>query len=81
MSTVARLGQLNISPEGFLFDPSSGDSFVANPVAVTVLETLRDGGDEAEAVCALTARYEVSEHDAARDVADFLARLRTFHLL
>jgi len=81
MSHATKLNHLTLNPDGFLFDPSTGDSFVANPVAVAVIESLRDGGDEQDAVASLTARYEVAEPDAARDVADFLVRLRSLHLL
>ncbi|MBS0208663.1 MAG: PqqD family protein [Planctomycetes bacterium] len=81
MSNPTRLSHLTINPDGFLFDPTSGDSFVANPVAVAVLESLRDGGDEADAVAALTTRFEVSETEATRDVADLMVRLRSLHLL
>jgi PqqD family protein of HPr-rel-A system len=81
MSTAERLSQLAIKDDGFLFDPTSGDTYVANPTALVVLRTLADGGDESLAVERLLAAYDVAEHEARRDAADLCARLKNWQLL
>lgn len=76
-----RLSQLVVKDDGFLFEPTTGDTYVANPTALVVLRTLQDGGDENGAVARLLERFDVAEHDARRDTADLCERLRSWQLL
>lgn len=81
MSDAERLGNLTVKDDGFLFDPTTGDTFVANPTALAVVRTMQEGGDEAAAVAALVAQFDVTESDARRDVADLCVRLKSWQLL
>jgi PqqD family protein of HPr-rel-A system len=81
MSYAERLAHLTVKEDGFLFDPTSGDTYVANPTALVVVRTLQEGGDEAAAAAALIDRFDVTEIEALRDVADLCARLQTWQLL
>jgi PqqD family protein of HPr-rel-A system len=81
MSYADRLANLSVKDDGFLFDPTTGDTFVANPTALAIVRTLQDGGDEAAAVAALVTQYEVTESEARRDVADLCVRLKSWQLL
>ena len=80
MQASDRLGGLTIKDDGFVFDPASGDVYVANPTALVILRTLHDGGDEAEAIAAVTARFDVDAEEARRDAADLFARLKSWQL-
>lgn len=81
MSITSRLSQLTLKDDGFVFDPTSGDTYVANPTAVAVLRALQDGCDELQLVDVVVERFDVSESEARRDVGDLLARLRGWQLL
>ncbi|MDO7884902.1 HPr-rel-A system PqqD family peptide chaperone [Hymenobacter cheonanensis] len=69
------------SEAGFVFNPATGDSFAASPLAAEILALLRAGEPEAVIVASLLARYDVPEAQLRRDLADFMAQLRTFQLL
>lgn len=81
MSIASRLAQLNLKDDGFVFDPTSGDTYVANPTAVAVLRALQDGCDESQLTDVVVDKFDVGEHEARRDVADLLIRLRGWQLL
>jgi len=69
------------SEAGFVFNPATGDSFAASPLAAEILALLRAGEPEAAIVASLLARYDVAEPQLRRDLADFLAQLHSFQLL
>jgi hypothetical protein len=81
MSDADRLANLTVKEDGFLFDPTTGDTFVANPTALSVVRTLQDGGDESAAIANLVTQFEVKESEARRDVADLCARLKSWQLM
>lgn len=69
------------SDNGFLFNPATGDSFAANPLATEILRLLKTELSVAEVKAQLLARYEVSASQLDADWDDFLAQLREHHLL
>ncbi|QKG58158.1 HPr-rel-A system PqqD family peptide chaperone [Hymenobacter sp. BRD128] len=69
------------SEAGFVFNPATGDSFAASPLAAEILALLRAGEPAAGIVAQLLARYDVSESQLRRDLDDFLAQLHSFQLL
>jgi PqqD family protein of HPr-rel-A system len=69
------------SEAGFVFNPATGDSFAASPLAADILALLRAGEPEAAIVASLLARYDVPETQLRRDLADFLTQLHSFQLL
>ena len=81
MSDFDRLTNLTVKDDGFLFDSTTGDTFVANPTALCVVRSLKEGGDEAAAVAALVSQYDVTESEARRDVADLCIRFKSWQLL
>ena len=76
-----KLAQLVLNDEGFMFDPTTGDSFVVNQMAVTILQRFQDGQNETEIAHELVEHYNVSLPDAARDIADFISRLKSMQLM
>lgn len=75
------LGRLALSEEGFVFDPTSGNSYVANTVALRMLQGLRQGLDDAGVAATLAEQYEVDADEAQRDVLEFRQRLQSFGLI
>ena len=78
---MQRLRSLALNPDGFAFDPTTGESYTLNATGLAILEGLRDGLSADELSALLTERFEVATDEASRDVDDFLDHLRTFRLL
>jgi len=76
-----RLKRLAINEEGFVFDPSTGESFTTNKTGLFILNMLKEGKSKEEIVEAIVSEYSVDKETAERDVIDFLERLRSYHLL
>ena len=78
---MQRLRSLALNPDGFAFDPTTGESFTLNATGLVILEGLREGLTHEELTERLVERFEVAPDDASRDVDDFMDHLRAFRLL
>jgi PqqD family protein of HPr-rel-A system len=78
---MQRLRSLALNPDGFAFDPTTGESYTLNATGLVVLEGLREGLSSDELAARLTEKFEVTAEEASRDVDDFLDHLRTFRLV
>jgi PqqD family protein of HPr-rel-A system len=78
---MQRLRSLALNPDGFAFDPTTGESFTLNTTGLVVLEGLREGSSALEIVGRLSEEFDVSENDATRDVDDFMDHLRSLRLI
>jgi hypothetical protein len=78
---MQRLRSLALNPDGFAFDPTTGESFTLNATGLAVVEGLREGLTPEQVTARLVERFEVSPLDASRDVDDFLDHLRSFRLV
>ena len=67
--------------DGFVFDPSTGDSYVLNQTGLVVLQGLQDGIEEVQIARDLAEQFDVTEDGAQRDVGDFVSRLRMLDLI
>lgn len=77
---MTRMRQLAINDEGFVFDPTTGESFTCNKTGLVVLRGLKEGKDQAEISLELSEQFEVDADDAERDVFDFVDNLRVFKI-
>lgn len=76
-----RLVRLAINPEGFVFDPQTGESFTANISGQVILKALQEAADERTLVTALQAKFDVTMEEASADVRDFIEHLKILKLL
>jgi hypothetical protein len=76
-----KLAHLAINDEGFVFDPTSGDSFQVSQTGLIILSALRAGKSDEETAQSLADNYEVSLENAQRDLADFRANLKNLSLI
>ncbi len=76
-----RLAQLTIDTEGFVFDPTCGESFTANAPGLFILKGLREHKSPETIAQELRGRYDVPLDEAEKDISDFKTRLRAYHLL
>lgn len=78
---MSRIQHLAINDEGFIFDPSTGESFTVNPTGLIILNNLRENKSEAEIVSILKEEFEISGEDVERDVSDFFRQIRAMRLI
>lgn len=78
---MERIRSLALNPDGFAFDPTTGESFTLNPTGLVVLEGLREGLDPDALAARLAERFDVAPDDAMRDVDDFVDALRSLRLV
>lgn len=73
--------KIAVSETGFIFDPTSGDSFSLNPTAVEILTLLKEGKSEKEIKKSITENYNVDESTFERSYLDFIAMLRLYNMI
>ncbi len=74
-----RLHRLAINDEGFVFDPTTGESYTVNQTGLFILKKLKENKSTEEIVEALAEMFDAVPETAERDVIDFIAHLKTYH--
>lgn len=69
-----------ISDSGFLFNPSSGDSYSLNPVGQEILKLLKDDKSDEEVVEYILKNYMTDKDAVEKDLYDFKNMLENFKL-
>lgn len=69
------------SENGFIFNPSTGDSFTSNPIAAEIINHLKSGSSAAEIKDKLLAKYDVDSIQLERDWEDYMLQLREANLI
>jgi PqqD family protein of HPr-rel-A system len=70
-----------ISDTGFVFDPSTGESFTVNETGLEILNMLKSGKDFDAVVSQITSRYDVDRGSFERYYQDFIEMLNHYHLI
>ncbi|HCX98544.1 MAG TPA: HPr-rel-A system PqqD family protein [Bacteroidales bacterium] len=70
-----------ISETGFIFDPTTGDSFTLNPVGIEILEMIKQDKPFADISTAFTSKYDVDSSSFERYYYDFVATLKHMQLI
>ena len=69
------------SESGFIFNPATGDSFSANPLASEIITLLKQGLSASEIKKNIQEKYDVENGQLEKDWDDFLLQLRDANLL
>ena len=69
------------SENGFIFNPTTGDSFTSNAIAAEILTHMKAGEIEAEIKRKILDRYEVESSQLERDWDDYMLQLKEANLL
>jgi hypothetical protein len=69
------------SQSGFIFNPSTGDSYSANPIAAEILLWLKEGMTAAAVKENLATKYDVGNAQIEKDWDDFTNQLKAANLL
>ncbi len=70
-----------VSETGFVFDPSTGDSFTLNPEGLMILEMIKQGKSQNEISAEITSKYDVDASSFERYFYDFVATLKQMQLI
>ena len=69
------------SESGFIFNPSTGDSYSANPIAAEILGLLKEGTPISEIKAQILERYDVTNAQLEKDWDDFANQLKYANVL
>ena len=78
---IALKKNIAVSESGFVFNPTSGDSFTLNTVGTEILRLMKDGKSENDIKNTIRAWYDIDEETLDKDYYDFLKMLGQFKLL
>lgn len=70
-----------VSENGFVFDPSTGDSFTLNNTALEIVELLKGGKNHEEVVKFLLEKYEADRPLIERFLVEFFEEMKTYNLI
>lgn len=82
MLDPSRLRNLAISESGFVFDPVTGHTFNVNATGLAIVQALKEGKPEEGLADMLREDFEQEGgEDLARDIEEFISRLREHGLV
>ena len=70
-----------ISDSGFVFNPSSGESFTANGLGVELFNYIKEGMSYEEIKDLILSKYDTNEATFDKDYQDFVSILEYNHLV
>jgi hypothetical protein len=70
-----------ISDSGFIFNPTTGDSYSLNQVGKEILQYLGDNKSREEITSLMTSVYDIDTASFEKYFFDFISMLRQFELL
>ena len=70
-----------ISESGYVFNPSSGESFTVNPIGIELVNMIRDEKSYEEISRTMLSKYNTENDTFEKDYLDFLGLLKSYQLL
>lgn len=70
-----------VSDSGFVFNPSTGDSFSLNPIGQEIFQLLKDGKTDTQIHEHICKNYQVDKDTIEKDLYDFMKMLGQYKLL
>ena len=75
------LKNLALSENGFVFDPSSGNTFILNETALNIVKLLIQEKTKEEILTHLIKEYDTNSEELERDYSDLTIQLRELGLI
>ena len=72
---------LALNENGFVFDPTTGESFSLNDSAMKIINLLRKGNDTESVATQLSEDFDVDFNDSYTDTLEFVEKLKYFGLV
>ena len=70
-----------ISETGFIFNPSTGDSFSTNLIGKEIIQLIQMGQTIDEVVDSVQQKFTVDKSTLEKDIADFMYMLKSYNIL
>ncbi len=70
-----------VSESGFVFDPTSGDSFSLNNIGLEIVGMLRQGKADSDIIPGLLDKYDIDKGSLDKYYYDFIAMLQYYRLI
>ena len=70
-----------VSETGFVFDPTSGESYSINPTGQQIIALLKEDKSPKEISAIMCGEYEIDEASFEKYYYDFMGMLRQFQLI
>ncbi len=70
-----------ISDSGFIFNPTSGDSFSTNPIGLEIIRMLKEGKKTDDIRKTITGRYTIDDMSFEKDFFDFVNVLQSNQII
>ncbi len=70
-----------VSETGFVFDPTSGESYSINNVGQEIMAMMKDGKTPREISAVMCQEYEIDSAGFEKYFYDFIGMLRQFQLI
>lgn len=70
-----------ISESGYIFNPSTGESFTINPIGVEIFDLVKEERPYDEISKIIMAKYNTDEDTFEKDYHDFIGILRQYLLI
>ena len=72
---------LNVNETGFLFDPSTGESYSLNEIGIRYFNMLSEGMSKEDVRNTILGEYEVDEATFEKSFIDFESRLKFLRVI
>jgi hypothetical protein len=72
---------LAVSESGFIFNPSTGDSFSVNPIGAEVINLLKEDRSPEQIKMVLLEKYDVEKTLLEKDIDDFLSQMKDNNMM
>ena len=81
MEQYKMLSNVAVSENGFLFLPTTGESFTLNEIGKKILDLLKQNNSSEEIIEKIVNEFDVDDTLAERDFNDFINQLKNFRLV
>ncbi len=81
MSNLKVAENLAISETGFLFLPTTGETYTSNEIGRKIIQMLQKGVSNKKIIEAITSEYEVDPNTFEKDLSDFIHQLLQYNLI
>lgn len=72
---------LAVSESGFLFVPSSGETFTLNEIGSEIFMMLKKGSEDKEIFETVVDNYDIDLYTFEKDFSDFITQLKNHKLI
>lgn len=70
-----------VSDSGFVFNPTTGESFSVNPIGTEIIQMVKQGKSKSEITDNILENYETEMDVIEKDIFEFFEMLKQYSLL